>query len=231
MCNEERSRAGGTRVLDLRRVLTTWAILFVPRFLACIVLLFAAALAYAQTATELKVTAVDPAPDALLARQQPFYVRFEVKSAAPAAVSVRGFFKGNAVIDNVGMSAPVALPAGGGAGVVSLFYWGEQPTRIDEVRLKIINVATGAPAKEYAFPVALTWLTDDPPPREPAAWVKEWQQAQRNRSTAASGVVGPPFGFGTWAIIAAGVLITVFAMLGFWRRRTQRPSGDADASR
>ena len=205
----------------------------VLRFLVCIFLWFAATLAQAQSAIELKVTAVDPAPDALLARQQPFFVRFEMKSSAPAAVSVRGFFKGAAVLDNVGMSVPAALPAGGGIGVVSLFYWGEQPTRIDEVRLKIRSSATGAPDKEYAFPVTLTWLTDEPPPREPAAWAKEWQQAQKaqgNRFTAARSAFGPPFGLATWAVIAAGVLLAVSAMLGFWRRRTQRPPGDTGGS-
>src|SRR5476649_2948829 len=133
---------------------------------------------HAQSAAELKVLATDPAPDALLARQQPFFVRFELKNSAPAAVTGSGLYKGKTVIDDGGTGAPAMLLAGGGIGVVSFFYWSEKPTRIDEVRLKINDPSSGAQISEYAFPVALTWLTDDPPPHAAAAWVTEWQHAQ-----------------------------------------------------
>src|SRR6187549_3486524 len=128
-------------------------------------LLTGVACAHAEPAAELKVLATDPAPDALLARLQPFYVRFAVTGAAPAAVTVSAWFQGRMVVDD------------GGTGVVSLFYWSERPTRIDELRLHVTNARSGAKINDYAVPVALTWLADDPPPRKPAAWVKEWQQA------------------------------------------------------
>ncbi len=70
------------------------------------------ACAHAEPAAELKVLATDPAPDALLARQQPFYVRFAVTGAAPAAVTVSAWFQGKIVIDDGGTGAPAMVPAG-----------------------------------------------------------------------------------------------------------------------
>ncbi|MEO7728953.1 MAG: hypothetical protein ABIS45_17005 [Burkholderiales bacterium] len=195
---------------------------FLIAFLACAVALACAA---AETAPVLKILATDPAPDVLLARQQKFFVRFELKSSQPATVSVNGWSKGKPVIDDGGTSAPAVLSAAGGIGVVNLFYWGEQPTRIDEVRLKISTAAGGTTLGEYTFPVALTWLTDDPPPREPAAWVTEWQRAQpaantQKGSSRVSGSISMP-GTGGWVglAIAAALLAVAFARLR-WRRTT-----------
>src|SRR3982750_2855809 len=100
--------------------------------LAPLVLLLCAAIAHGEPA--LKILATDPAPDALLARQQPFYVRFAVTATMPVTVTVSGWFKGKPVIDDGGTGAPAQLRAAG-TGVVSFFYWSERPTRIDEVRL------------------------------------------------------------------------------------------------
>jgi hypothetical protein len=191
-------------------------------------LLLAAALAAAQSPPELKILATDPALDALLARNQPYFVRFEVKSAAPVAVSAHGLFKGNAVLDDGGASAPAMLPAGGGMGVVSFFYWGEKPTRIDEVRLKISDAQSGAQLSEYAFPVALTWLADDAPPREPAPWVKEWQQAQAAARAQGPRAAGPDaeqfMGPGVSAALAAAAALLAIALVG-WRRRARADDG------
>src|SRR4051812_21918636 len=99
------------------------------RRLVC-ALMFVAAAAYAQAPSELSLLATDPAPDALMARQQPFFVRFQVKAGTPVSVAVSGWFKGKPVLDNGGTGAPVRFSASG-VGVVSFFYWGEQPTRID----------------------------------------------------------------------------------------------------
>ena len=190
-------------------------------------LLFAAMPWGAQAGSELKVLATDPAPDALLARQQPFFVRFEVTSAAPIAVSVSGWFKGSPVLDNGGTGTPARL-AEGGIGVVSFFYWGEQPTRIDEVRLHLTD-ARGANITEYGFPVALTWLGDDAPPREPAAWVREWKQAS---ATGARDPAAPQHGTLRWlALAAVGLAVAALAASRWWRwrrRRARVPVDDAD---
>ena len=193
--------------------------------MAWAVLLFGATLAYAEPATELKILATDPAPDALLARQQPFYVRFAVTGATPVAVTASGWFKGKPVIDDGGMGAPASLPAGG-IGVVSFFYWSDQPTRIDEVRLHLTDPKSGAKINDYAFPVALTWLSDEPPLREPAAWVKEWRQAtnpQHARRDAGTTASIPAAGW--WLALAAAALLLVGALL-WWRHRRATHADD-----
>lgn len=196
------------------------------RWLACCALLLTAA--QAQSAVELKVIATDPAPDALLARQQPFFVRFELKGAAPATVNVSGLYNGKPVFDDGGTGAPANMSADG-IGVVSFFYWSEKPTRIDEVRLHVNDVRGGTVKSEYAFPVALTWLADDPPPREPAAWVKEWQQAQASRQKNPN--AAPSGGMTATEIsvaLAISTALLAVAVAG-WRRRRARPAGDDDA--
>src|SRR4051812_2572201 len=104
-------------------------------------LLLCAAIASAEPA--LKILATDPPPDALLARQQPFYVRFAVTGVTPVTVTVSGWFNGKPVIDDGGTGAPAQLSATR-TGVVSFFYWSERPTRIDEVRLHLTDAKTGA---------------------------------------------------------------------------------------
>jgi len=177
------------------------------------VLLTGVACAHAEPAAELKVLATDPAPDALLARQQPFYVRFAVTGAAPAAVTVSAWFQGKIVIDDGGTGAPAMVPPGG-TGVVSLFYWSERPTRIDELRLHVTDARSGAKINDYALPVALTWLADDPPRREPAAWVIEWQQARGAPPSTGIAAISAA----VWGGLAAAVLLIAVALL-WWRGR------------
>ncbi len=185
-------------------------------------LLTGVACAHAEPAAELKVLATDPAPDALLARQQPFYVRFAVTGAAPAAVTVSAWFQGNMIMDDGGTGAPALVPAGG-TGVVSLFYWSEQPTRIDELRLHITDARSGTKINDYALPVALTWLADDPPPREPAAWVIEWQQARGAPPSTGIAAISAAI----WGGLAAAVLLLAVALL--WCRRRRAAPDDANA--
>ncbi|MCE9640006.1 MAG: hypothetical protein K8S22_07645 [Betaproteobacteria bacterium] len=197
--------------------------------LACAACLLTSTAAYAAPAVELKILATDPAPDVMLARQQPFFVRFELKSAEPVTVTVSGLYKSKAVIDDGGGSAPLLLPAGGGTGVVNFFYWGEKPTRIDEVRLRIDDRASGAKLSEYSFPVALTWLMDDPPPRELPAWAKEWQQAQLALRNQAAGKKAPvaASALDYWPAVAAGALL--FAIGIAWIQRRRRARADTAA--
>ena len=201
------------------------------RAIVCCALLFAAAPAW--SAVELKVLAVDPAPDTLLARQQPFFIRFELKSDAAASVSVTGMYKGKAVIADGGTGAPAALSAGGGTGVVSFFYWGEKPTRIDEVRLRIDDSASRAGISEYAFPVALTWLMDDPPPRALPPWVREWQQTQLASPSTITrknlSAPEPALKQYAWIILPAAVIL-LFAVI-FVRRRARPPAADDGKTR
>ena len=79
------------------------------RWITCCALL---SVAHVPFAAELKVLATDPAPDALLARQQPFFVRFEIKNATPVAVTVSGLYSGKAVIDDGGTDWPWCATGG-----------------------------------------------------------------------------------------------------------------------
>jgi hypothetical protein len=184
-------------------------------------LIFVGAAAAARAPSELTLLATDPAPDALMARQQPFFVRFEVKAGVPVTVGVSGWFKGKPVLDNGGSGVPVRLSTSG-VGVVSFFYWGEQPTRIDEVRLHVTDAATGAKVNDYGFPVALTWLADDPAPREPAAWVKAWQKNPRATPIADAGTPAN-------SILWAGALaaLAILAAIVWFIRKRRAHAGDA----
>lgn len=201
---------------------------FLSAFIACTVALACAA---AETMPALKILATDPAPDVLLARQQPFFVRFDLQSAAPATVSVGGWFKGKPVIDDGGTGASAMLPAGGGIGVVSFFYWGEKPTRIDEVRLQLNATNGGALLGEYSFPLALTWLTDDAPPREAAAWVTQWKQAQlaagRQKNSSVPTGSAQIAGTGLWVWLAIAAALLALAVAG-WRRHARRDVRDGN---
>ena len=195
--------------------------------LSCLVLSLSASSLCAAPASELKILATDPAPDALMARNQPFFVRFEVKAPSPVTVSASGWFKGKPVIENGGTGAAARLPVTA-TGVVSFFYWGELPTKIDAVHLQIADQASGALINEYAFPVALTWLADEPPARELPQWVKDWQRetsprAKSNEPREASALSGDTLMWIAGALtaaIAAGVLFL------FYRRRKNSRAGD-----
>ena len=190
----------------------------------CGAILFALLTANAA-ATDLKITATDPAPDALLARQQPFYVQFELRHATPATVTVSGLYKGKAVIDDGGTGSPALLPANGGTGVVSFFYWGEKPTRIDEVRLKVRDTQSGTTIAEYNFPVTLTWLMDDPPARVPPAWVTESKRIQAAGGSADSGTLSGP---ALWIALATIVALIAIAIVWSRRRQTQTPATEVE---
>ncbi|MDB5812556.1 MAG: hypothetical protein JWN94_4678 [Betaproteobacteria bacterium] len=190
------------------------------------ILAIAAAPATAQPATELQILATDPGLDALLARQQPFFVRFKAQSAAPLNVSISGWFKGQPVLDNGGTGAPALLPASG-VGVVSFFYWGEKPTKIDEVRLHLTDARSGAAITDYAFPVTLTWLADDPPSRQPPAWVTEWRQAQNPQAVPAA--ASAPLATTWWIAAGSGALLAAGIAGWGWRRRRSRAAGQDDS--
>ncbi len=141
--------------------------------------LLVAALAHAQMPDEPQVTflATDPAPDAQLAHNERFYVRFAVKSTTPVAVMINAYTKGNPVFADMGSSAVNLLPASGDTAVAHFFYWGAMTRHIDEVRLTVGAPATPGKGKEFALPVNLTLTTKDATgSRPPALWVLEWQQ-------------------------------------------------------
>lgn len=123
-----------------------------------------------------KLLATDPPGDARLGRQQPLYVQFKVRSRAPVKVAVMPRYRGEDMLEGLATQADVALPAGGGTAVTSFFFWGQTPTRVDE--LQFTMTAAGQPPQRVSAPVNLTWRADPQPAPPPATWVLEWQKAQ-----------------------------------------------------
>ncbi|HUO44459.1 MAG TPA: hypothetical protein VMT94_06040, partial [Burkholderiales bacterium] len=154
---------------------------FARRCLVCTLL--AAAHAYAQTPDQPVVTflATDPAPDARLARNERFYVRFEVKSTAPVTVMINACTDGNPVFADMGSSAVTRLAAGDHTAVAHFFYWGAAPRRIDGIRLTVGAADNPGKGVDFTLPVNLTLTARDAvTPRVPAPWALE----QQSRSAA-----------------------------------------------
>jgi hypothetical protein len=131
---------------------------------------------------EWKLVATDPAPAGRLGRQQPLYVQFEVRSAAPVSVTVMPRYRGEDQVDGLATHGKVLLPAGGGTGVTFLFFWTQTPTRVDELQFTV--TAKDQPPRQFSAPVDLTWRADPQTEPEPAPWVVEWRKTQ-NLSAAA----------------------------------------------
>jgi len=123
-----------------------------------------------------KLLATDPPADARLGRQQPFYVQFEVRSRAPVTVTLMPRYRGEDMVEGLATQAGVALPAGGGKAVTAFFFWGQTPTRVDE--LQFTMTVPGQPPQRFSAPVNLTWRADPQPAPPLAAWAAEWQKAQ-----------------------------------------------------
>ncbi|MGH8618160.1 MAG: hypothetical protein ACREUW_10750 [Burkholderiales bacterium] len=125
---------------------------------------------------EWQLIATDPPAEARLGRQQPFYVQFEVRSRAPVKVALMPRYRGEDAVEGLATQAEITLPAGGGRAVASFFYWGQIPTRVDELRFTVS--APGQPSRQFSAPVNLTWRADPQPAPTPAAWVVEWRKTQ-----------------------------------------------------
>lgn len=185
--------------------------------LAAAALLAASACAPVAEQPEIRLIATDPAVEAVLGAQQRFHVKFALKSKTPLVVTLEPYFQREALSANLGTSAPIALPAGGGSAVAHLFFWGDYATRVDEIRLVARAAKQQQPGAELVLPVKLSWVGREMAPREAAPWVGESPQ---------SGTVTPPDAVderSQWLVFGA-VLIAV-ASAGFgsrWLRRRWR---------
>jgi len=188
------------------------------RFTRCWLIspLLAATLAFAQTLDEPQVTflATDPAPNVQLMHNERFYVRFAVKSAAPVAVMINAYTKGNPVFADMGSSAVNFLPAGGGVAVAYFFYWGVMSRHIDEVRLTVSAPAAPSKDKEFALPVNLTLTTKDAAgqPRPTASWVLQWQQGGSARRKLAPHVENTPELNPAAVLAGIAILASIFVL-------------------
>ena len=90
------------------------------RKISCLALIALAACAPVSEQPVLKLIATDPGADAVLGMQQRFYLQFAVAANAPLVVTLEPYFQHEALSANLGTSAPVTLPAGGGTAVAHL---------------------------------------------------------------------------------------------------------------
>ena len=185
----------------------------------------------AQTADQPVVTflATDPAPDAQLARNERFYVRFTVKSATPSAVMINAYAQGNPVFADMGSSTVNQLPAGETTAVAHFFYWGMMTRHIDEIRLTVGAPDAPGTGREFTLPVHLTLTPNDAAAAHAyAPWVLEWQhspvpQPSAMSSAANSAVARQP-------LVWLGVVLAAALAIGGWLAR-QRRSSRRDAER
>lgn len=190
------------------------------RALSALMLLAATACAPVTDEPALRVLATDPGTEAILGAQQRFHVKFTATGKTPLTVTLDPYFQGQPLSANLGTSAPVTLPAGGGSAVAYLFFWGEYATRVDEIRLVARAPKQAAPRAELALPVKLSWVARELPPREPAPWV------------AAAAAAAPPPALderSQWLVF--GAVIVAIAVSGFgsrWLRRRWREDKRAD---
>lgn len=189
------------------------------RLLCCLVLIALAGCTAAPDEPVFRVLATDPDSAAVLGPQQRFHIRFSLSAKTPLVVTLDPYFQGEALSNNLGTSAPVTLPAGGGTAAAYLFFWGDHATRVDEIRLVARAPKEPAVRAEFALPVKLSWVARDVPPRDAPAWIAETQK---------SGAPSARAQRSEW--IAFGAVILAIALGGFgsrWLRkrwRTRRES-------
>jgi len=139
------------------------------------VLLLAACMPTGDT-PQLRVIATDPGSEAVLGAQQRFHIQFALDSKTPLVVTLDPYFDHQPLSANLGTSAPVLMPAGGGSAVAYLFFWGDYATRVDEIKLVARAPKQAQPAVELALPVKLSWISREVPPHEAAPWVNAMQK-------------------------------------------------------
>jgi hypothetical protein len=171
----------------------------------------------------LRVVATDPGADAMLGPQQRFHIRFSLTSSVPLVVTLDPYFQREPLSANLGTSAPVTLPAGGGTAVAHLFFWGDHATRVDEIRLVARVPKKPDIVTETSLPVKLAWVAREMPARQPAAWVTEARSSKADPPAQALDERSQ------WLVFGA-VLVAV-ALSGFtsrWLRRRWRARQDGE---
>ena len=147
----------------------------------------------------------------------------QAQCAGRLVVTLDPYFQGEALSNNLGTSAPVTLPAGGGTAAAYLFFWGDHATRVDEIRLVARAPKESTVRAEFALPVKLSWVARDVPPREAPAWSAETQK---------SGLPSAREQRSEW--IAFGAVILAIALGGFgsrWLRKRWRARGGNESQR
>jgi hypothetical protein len=161
--------------------------------------------------------ATDPVGESKLGREEPFYVRFEVKSSQAVGVMPDAYYHGEPVVYGFGTGGITLLPAGGGTAVTKLFFWGDNHTPIDEVRLYVGSPKNPLSGKAFSLPVKLIWTGQPSPPRPLAAWVQESLPGNNSQHP-----IGTPKTTGNTFTLGIIALVLTGAGLVLWGLRTRR---------
>jgi hypothetical protein len=177
-------------------------------------------------APALHVLATDPGPEAVLGVQQRFHIKFSLTSKTPLLVTVDPYFEKQPLSANLGTSAPVSLPAGGGSAVAHLFFWGDHATRVDEIRLVARAPKETQSRAEFSLPVKLSWVARDVAPPAPATWVSEASKNDGNGNEKPLSALDERSQWLAFGTVIAAIAIGGFASRWLRRRWRERQSKD-----
>jgi hypothetical protein len=184
--------------------------------------------ALAQTPDEPKLVflATDPATSATLGKEEPFYIQFQVQSTQSVGVMPDAYYRGEPVMYGLGTGGITVLPAGGGTAVTKVFFWGDNHTPVDELRLYVGNPKNPLSGKMFSLPVKLIWSGQPATPRTLAAWAQASlpDKPVALTTTAASATAEKSYGTSILVIVAL-IALGLGLMLRELRARRQRPPG------
>lgn len=155
------------------------------------------------------VAATDPASDATLGRDEPFYVRVRFEADEPVSLWVRPFLDGKPVQHAKSNASGKHAGAGYALGWFSL----DDASRVDEVR---ILAGGGHPYREWlvaTYPVSVAGTGAPAPTRERAAWVGELSHAEdiARRQAYEQQMKAPVTG--TETALMSGFMLAILALL------------------
>jgi hypothetical protein len=206
----------------------------------CLVLLLAAALAVGAVPAggepTVRVVATDPAAEATLGRDEPFYLRIEFATDEPVSIWARPYFQGQPVARAKSNASFRHTGTGHALGWFSL----DQADAVDEVR---ITIGGGTPYREWlaaSLPVRLVGTGQPAAKRPRPAWVGELlAQEEEKRRRAYEQRMSEPISAGEH-VLMSGFMLAVLGLLvgsaaapawalwkwrGGWRLAAALPAG------
>jgi len=146
-----------------------------PRFLIAVMLVFLAFGARAEPSV--RVVATHPGAEAMLGRDESFYVRIEFNTDEPVSIWARPFFQGKPVQK---AKSNASLPHSGWGYALGWFSL-DGADAVDEVRIKL---GGGKPYREWealSYPVRLTGTGMPVAQRAQPAWLEEMLSEEKER--------------------------------------------------
>jgi hypothetical protein len=108
---------------------------------------------------ELALVSVEPALPAALAVSEKlrFDIVYELKSIEQAAIGVRPFVNSQRANGYHAHHLIIVSKDTENPGIITGWFYFDKPTQINEVRLYMQNLDTGATVKELSYPISAAW--------------------------------------------------------------------------